>query len=62
MELSKEYMTEWRIYIAEPMQREVNELRQEVAELWYVPQRISDYPYRADSPALEQLQRQSPSE
>ena len=41
MNLSKDYVTEWRTYIAEPLQREVNELRQEVAELRYAIQRIS---------------------
>jgi hypothetical protein len=33
MELSKDYVTEWRTYIAEPLQREVGELRTEVASL-----------------------------
>ncbi len=31
MDLSKDYVTEWRTYIAEPLQREVGELRSEVA-------------------------------
>ena len=31
MDLSKDYVTEWRTYIAEPLQREVGELRAEVA-------------------------------
>ncbi len=59
MDLSKDYVSEWRTYIAEPLQREVNELRQEVAELRYAIQRISDCPHRADCPVLDQLQRQS---
>ena len=62
MDLSKDYVSEWRTYIAEPLQREVNELRQEVAELRYAIQRISDCPHRADCPVLEQLQRQSQGE
>ena len=62
MDLSKDYVSEWRTYIAEPLQREVNELRQEVAELRYAIQRISDCPHRADCPVLEQLQRQSPGD
>ena len=32
MNLSRDYVTEWRTYIAEPLQREVGELRQEVAD------------------------------
>ena len=62
MDLSKDYVSEWRTYIAEPLQREVNELRQEVAELRYASQRISDCPHRADCPVLDQLQRQSKGE
>ena len=62
MDLSKDYVTEWRTYIAEPLQREVSELRQEVAELRYAIQRISDCPHRAECPVLDQLQRQPPLE
>lgn len=62
MDLSKDYVSEWRTYIAEPLQREVNELRQEVAELRYAIQRISVCPHRADCPVLERLQRQSQGE
>ena len=43
------------------MQREVNELRQEVAGLRYAIQRISDCPHRSDCPVLDQLQRQPPT-
>ena len=53
MDLSKDYVTEWRTYIAEPLQREVNELRQEVAELRYAIQRISDCSHRSDCPVLD---------
>ena len=59
MELSKDYVTEWRTYIAEPLQREVGELRTEVASLRDAIQRIGDCPHRAQCPVLEQLQRQS---
>lgn len=55
MDLSKDYVSEWRTYIAEPLQREVNELRQEVAELRYAIQRIGDCPHRAECPVHEQL-------
>lgn len=59
MELSKEYVTEFRTYIAEPLQREVGELRQEVAELRNAIQRIADCPHSGHCPVREQLQRQS---
>ena len=62
LDLSKDYVTEWRTYIAEPLQREVNELRQEVAGLRYAIQRISDCPHRSDCPVLDQLQRQPQGE
>ena len=41
LDLSKDYVTEWRTYIAEPLQREVGELRQEVAELRHAIQAIN---------------------
>ena len=58
MDLSKDYVSEWRTFIAEPLQREVNELRQKVAELRYAIQRINDCPHCSDCPVLDQLQRQ----
>ena len=39
--LSRDYVTEWRTYIAEPLQREVGELRNEVAELRHAIQAIN---------------------
>ena len=59
MDLSKDYVTEWRTYIAEPLQREVGELRNEVAELRYAIERVSDCPHRDACPVREQLQRKS---
>ena len=59
MNLSKDYVTEFRTYIAEPLQREVGELRIEVAGLRDAIQRISDCPHRAQCPVRDQLQRQS---
>ena len=41
MNLSKDYVTEWRTYIAEPLQREVGELRNEVAALRNAIQKIN---------------------
>lgn len=55
MNLSKDYVTEWRTYIAEPLQREVGELRTEVASLRDAIQRIGDCPHRAQCPVLDEL-------
>ena len=41
LDLSKDYVTEWRTYIAEPLQREVGELRNEVAALRNAIQKIN---------------------
>ncbi|MBQ7423961.1 MAG: hypothetical protein IJV19_04365 [Prevotella sp.] len=56
MDLSKDYVNEWRTYIAEPLQREVGELRTEVAGLRDAIQRIGDCPHRAECPVLDGLQ------
>jgi hypothetical protein len=55
MELSKEYVTEFRTYIAEPLQREVGELRQEVKELRNAIQRIDRCPHRDKCPVYERM-------
>ena len=57
--LSRDYVTEWRTYIAEPLQREVGELRNEVASLRDAIQRISDCPHRAECPVLDRMRKQS---
>lgn len=57
MNLSKDYVTEWRTYIAEPLQREVGELRQEVAQLRDAIQRIGSCPHRAECPVLDGLRK-----
>ena len=57
MNLSKDYVTEWRTYIAEPLQREVGELRQEVAELRHAIQAIDVCPHRAQCPVLDELRK-----
>ena len=59
MNLSKDYVTEWRTYIAEPLQREVGELRQEVAQLRYAIQKIDACPHRDGCPVIGELQRKS---
>ena len=62
MNLSKDYVTEWRTYIAEPLQREVGELRQEVAQLRYAIQKIDACPHRDNCPVIGELQRKSAGE
>ena len=61
MNLSKDYVTEWRTYIAEPLQREVGELRQEVAALRNAIQKIDACPHRNNCPVLDELRKQSES-
>lgn len=53
MNLSKDYVQEWRTYIAEPLQREVGELRTEVAELRNAIQRIDRCPHRDNCPVYD---------
>ena len=58
MNLSKDYVTEFRTFIAEPLQREVGELRQEVKELRDAIQAIDVCPHRAECPVLDELRKQ----
>ena len=58
MNLSKDYVTEWRTYIAEPLQREVGELRAEVAQLRHAIQAIDTCAHRDTCPVINELQRQ----
>ena len=62
MELSKEYVTEWRTYIAEPLQREVGELRTEIAQLRHAIQAIDVCPHRAGCPVADVMQRDTKPE
>ena len=62
MNLSKDYVTEWRTYIAEPLQREVGELRTEVAALRNAIQKIDACPHRNNCPVIGELQRSADSE
>lgn len=62
MELSKQYVTEFRTFIAEPLQHEVSELRQEVKELRDAIQRISDCPHSGDCPVRQCMQRKQAGE
>ena len=56
MNLSKDYVTEWRTYIAEPLQREVGELRTEVAQLRHAIQAIDVCPHRTGCPVADVMQ------
>ena len=58
MDLSKDYVSEWRTFIAEPLQREVGELRTEVKELRNAIERIGDCPHRDGCPVRSQLVRE----
>lgn len=53
MNLSKDYVQEWRTFIAEPLQREVGQLRTEVAELRNAIQRIDGCPHRDNCPVYD---------
>ena len=59
MNLSKDYVTEVRTYIAEPLQREVSELRDEVNQLRNAIQRIDRCPHRDHGPVYDGLRKQS---
>lgn len=59
MNLSKDYVAEWRTFIAEPLQREVSELRDEVNQLRNAIQRIDRCPHRDNCPVYERLREQS---
>lgn len=50
MDLSKDYVAEFKTNIAEPLQQEVRELRQEVTELRDAIEHISDCPHRDRCP------------
>ena len=56
LDLSKDYVTEWRTYIAEPLQREVSELRSEVAQLRHAIQAIEACPHRDGCPVVDRMQ------
>ena len=58
MDLSKMYVDEFRENIAEPLRREVRELRTEVGLLRNAIQCISDCPLSPDCPVLDELQKQ----
>ena len=55
MDLSKDYVSEWRTYIAEPLQREVGELRNEVAQLRDAIRAIEACPHRDGCPVVDRM-------
>lgn len=62
MNLSKDYVTEFRTYIAEPLQREVGELRAEIAQLRHAIESVSNCPYRDKCPVRDSMQHESYSD
>ena len=62
MDLSKDYVNEWRTYIAEPLQREVGELWTEVEALRHAIKRIDSCAYRDGCPVLDGQRKHSPGE
>ena len=62
MDLSKDYVSEWRTYIAEPLQREVGELRNEVAQLRDAIRAIEACPHRDGCPVVDRMQRTAKAE
>lgn len=62
MNLSKDYVTEWRSCIAEPLQREVGDLRAEVAELRHAIQCIAECPHSGNCPVRDELRHESHSD
>lgn len=57
MNLSVDYVKEWRAYIAEPLQREVGELRTEVAQLRHAIQAIDACAHRDHCPVYDGLRK-----
>ena len=57
MNLSKDYVSEWRTYIAEPLQRECSSLRLEVTALRHAIQRIDTCSHRDSCPVIGELRK-----
>ena len=55
MDSSKDYVSEWRAFIAEPLQREVGELRNEVAQLRDAIRAIEACPHRDGCPVVDRM-------
>lgn len=55
MNLSRDYVQEWRTFIAQPLQHEVGQLRTEVSELRHAIQKIDGCPHRTHCPVYDSL-------
>lgn len=62
MNLSKDYVQEWRTFIAEPLQHEVSQLRDEVKQLRNAIQRTDRCPHRDSCPVYDELQHHKKGE
>ena len=58
MDLSKTYVDEFRKNIADPLRREVRELKREVKKLNNAINKIQECPHAADCPVYDELQKQ----
>ena len=58
LDLSKDYVEAFRKEIADPLRREVRELKREVKKLNNAIGKIQDCPHAADCPVYDELQKQ----
>lgn len=58
MDLSKMYVDEFKKNIADPLRREVRELKNEVKKLNNAISKIQECPHAADCPVYDELQKQ----
>lgn len=58
MELSKMYVDEFKENIAEPLRREVRELKREIKHLNNALDKIKDCPHAGSCPVYDELRRQ----
>lgn len=58
LDLSKDYVEAFRKEIADPLRREVRELKKEVKNLNNAISKIQDCPHAADCPVYDELQKQ----
>ena len=58
LDLSKDYVESFRKEIADPLRREVRELKKEVKKLNNAIGKIQDCPHAGDCPVYDELQKQ----
>lgn len=58
LDLSKDYVEAFRKEIADPLRREVRELKREVKKLNNAIAKIQDCPHAGDCPVYDELQKQ----